>query len=68
VILRHVPRTLGNEHPEVAQAMQNLAMWQFEAGDVALPEPLVREALAMRRNPGTGAFDVAGKHDAAAEC
>ena len=41
-------RTLGNEHPLVAQAMNNLAIWVFEAGDLASAEPLVRGALDMR--------------------
>ena len=42
-------RTVGKEHPSVAQGMSTLAMWLIEDGDLASAEPLVRESLEMRR-------------------
>jgi tetratricopeptide (TPR) repeat protein len=42
-------RTLGEEHPLVAQGMNSLAMWLIEDGDLASAEPLVRQAVEMRR-------------------
>ena len=42
-------RLLGEEHPQTAISLSNLATHLRDKGDYAAAEPLFREALAMRR-------------------
>jgi CHAT domain-containing protein/tetratricopeptide (TPR) repeat protein len=42
-------KLLGDEHPDVAQSLNNLAFLLMHQGDYAGAEPLFREALAMWR-------------------
>jgi tetratricopeptide (TPR) repeat protein/tRNA A-37 threonylcarbamoyl transferase component Bud32 len=47
--LRIRRRQWGEEHPDVAASLNNLAWLLLKKGDFAAAEPLYREALAMRR-------------------
>jgi tetratricopeptide (TPR) repeat protein len=42
-------KLLGDEHPDVARSLDNLATLLREKGDYAAAEPLYREALEIRR-------------------
>ena len=42
-------RLLGDQHPDVASSLNNLASIVYAKGDYDAAEPLFREALAMRR-------------------
>jgi serine/threonine protein kinase len=42
-------RTLGEQHPEVAESLDDLGSLQFEIGNLGEAERLLRDALALRR-------------------
>ena len=42
-------RTLGDQHPEVAESLDDLGSLQYEIGNLGEAERLLRDALALRR-------------------
>src|SRR5215208_6923026 len=46
--ITELEETLGRDHPDVASALNQLAIVYFTQGDFAAAEPLLRRALAIR--------------------
>ena len=61
-------KALGRDHPEVATALNGLALLYFDQGRYADAEPLYQRALAIREKAlGRDHPDVAGSLNSLAE-